>query len=87
MFLLLRAKEVGVSQEEIPLLWAAISLTTTGYGTWTVPSDLDVNSPVTVICIGGGGNGGSGAAATGSDGPSLGSDTPNPGSGGLPATR
>jgi MFS family permease len=33
MFLLLRAKELGVSQEQIPLLWAAISLITTIFGT------------------------------------------------------
>ncbi|WP_114639374.1 MFS transporter [Polynucleobacter necessarius] len=33
MFLLLRAKEAGVPQEEIPLLWAAISLITTLFGT------------------------------------------------------
>jgi len=33
MFLLLRARELGVSQEQIPLLWAAISLITTLFGT------------------------------------------------------
>ena len=33
MFLLLRAREVGVPQEQIPLLWAAISLITTIFGT------------------------------------------------------
>jgi MFS family permease len=33
MFLLLRAREVGVPQEQIPLLWAAISLITTLFGT------------------------------------------------------
>lgn len=33
MFLLLRAKELGVPQEQIPLLWAAISLITTIFGT------------------------------------------------------
>lgn len=33
MFLLLRAKEVGVPQEQIPLLWAAVSLVTTICGT------------------------------------------------------
>ena len=33
MFLLLRAKELGVSQEQIPLLWATISLITTLFGT------------------------------------------------------
>lgn len=33
MFLLLRAKEAGVPQEQIPLLWAAISLITTVFGT------------------------------------------------------
>jgi MFS family permease len=33
MFLLLRAKELGVPQEQIPLLWAAISLVTTIFGT------------------------------------------------------
>ncbi len=33
MFLLLRAKEVGVPQQEIPLLWAAISMITTAFGT------------------------------------------------------
>lgn len=33
MFLLLRARELGVSQEQIPLLWAAISLITTIFGT------------------------------------------------------
>ena len=32
MFLLLRAREVGVSQEHIPLLWAGISLITTIFG-------------------------------------------------------
>lgn len=32
MFLLLRAREVGVPQEQIPLLWAAISLITTLFG-------------------------------------------------------
>ena len=32
MFLLLRAKDVGVPQEQIPLLWAAISLITTVFG-------------------------------------------------------
>ncbi len=33
MFLLLRAQELGVPQEQIPLLWAAISLITTLFGT------------------------------------------------------
>jgi len=33
MFLLLRAREAGVSQEQIPLLWAAVSLITTLFGT------------------------------------------------------
>ena len=33
MFLLLRAREVGVPQEQIPLLWAGISLITTMFGT------------------------------------------------------
>lgn len=33
MFLLLRAREAGVPQEQIPLLWAAISLITTLFGT------------------------------------------------------
>lgn len=33
MFLLLRAKELGVPQEQIPLLWAAISLVTAIFGT------------------------------------------------------
>ncbi|MBU3610822.1 MFS transporter [Polynucleobacter wuianus] len=33
MFLLLRARELGVSQEHIPLLWATISLITTIFGT------------------------------------------------------
>jgi len=33
IFLLLRAREVGVPQEQIPLLWAAISLITTLFGT------------------------------------------------------
>jgi len=33
MFLLLRARELGVPQEQIPLLWAAISLVTTIFGT------------------------------------------------------
>ena len=33
MFLLLRAREVGVPQEQIPLLWAVISLITTVFGT------------------------------------------------------
>ena len=33
MFLLLRAREAGVPQEQIPLLWAAISLITTAFGT------------------------------------------------------
>jgi len=33
MFLLLRARELGVPQEQIPLLWAAISLITTLFGT------------------------------------------------------
>jgi MFS family permease len=33
MFLLLRAKEAGVPQEQIPLLWAAVSLVTTICGT------------------------------------------------------
>jgi MFS family permease len=33
MFLLLRAREVGVPQEHIPLLWAGISLITTLFGT------------------------------------------------------
>ena len=33
MFLLLRAREAGVPQEQIPLLWAAISLITTIFGT------------------------------------------------------
>jgi len=32
MFLLLRAREIGVSQEDIPLLWAGISLITTVFG-------------------------------------------------------
>jgi MFS family permease len=32
MFLLLRARELGVPQEQIPLLWAAISLITTLFG-------------------------------------------------------
>lgn len=32
MFLLLRARELGVPQEQIPLLWAAISLITTVFG-------------------------------------------------------
>lgn len=32
MFLLLRAREVGVPQEQIPLLWAGISLITTIFG-------------------------------------------------------
>ena len=32
MFLLLRARELGVSQEQIPLLWAAVSLVTTLFG-------------------------------------------------------
>ncbi len=33
MFLLLRARELGVPQEKIPLLWASISLITTIFGT------------------------------------------------------
>jgi MFS family permease len=33
MFLLLRAKELGVPQEQIPLLWAGVSLITTLFGT------------------------------------------------------
>lgn len=33
MFLLLRAKEIGVPQEQIPLLWAGISLITTIFAT------------------------------------------------------
>ncbi|WP_215320606.1 MFS transporter [Polynucleobacter sp. UB-Siik-W21] len=33
MFLLLRARELGVPQEQIPLLWATISLITTVFGT------------------------------------------------------
>ncbi|QWD83492.1 MFS transporter [Polynucleobacter sp. MWH-P3-07-1] len=33
MFLLLRAREAGVAQDQIPLLWAAISLITTVFGT------------------------------------------------------
>ena len=33
MFLLLRAREIGVPQEQIPLLWAAVSLITTVFGT------------------------------------------------------
>ncbi|QWD77218.1 MFS transporter [Polynucleobacter sp. MWH-Svant-W18] len=33
MFLLLRARELGVPQEEIPLLWAGISLITAVFGT------------------------------------------------------
>ena len=33
MFLLLRAREAGVPQEQIPLLWAATSLITTAFGT------------------------------------------------------
>jgi len=33
MFLLLRAREIGVPQEQIPLLWAGISLITTLFGT------------------------------------------------------
>ena len=33
MFLLLRAREAGVPQEQIPLLWASISLITTVFGT------------------------------------------------------
>lgn len=33
MFLLLRARDLGVPQEQIPLLWAAISLITTLFGT------------------------------------------------------
>ncbi len=33
MFLLLRARDAGVPQEQIPLLWAAISLITTIFGT------------------------------------------------------
>jgi MFS family permease len=33
MFLLLRAREAGVPQEQIPLLWAGISLITTVFGT------------------------------------------------------
>jgi MFS family permease len=33
MFLLLRARELGVPQEQIPLLWAAVSLITTVFGT------------------------------------------------------
>lgn len=33
MFLLLRARDAGVPQEQIPLLWAAISLITTLFGT------------------------------------------------------
>jgi len=33
MFLLLRAKELGVPQEQVPLLWAGISLITTIFGT------------------------------------------------------
>jgi MFS family permease len=33
MFLLLRAREAGVSLEQIPLLWAGISLITTVFGT------------------------------------------------------
>lgn len=32
MFLLLRAREAGIPQEQIPLLWAAISLITTVFG-------------------------------------------------------
>lgn len=32
MFLLLRARELGVSQEQIPLLWAGVSLITTVFG-------------------------------------------------------
>ena len=42
--------------------------TTTGFGSWTVPSDIDTSIPVTIVCIGGGG---------GSD-----SATPNGASGG-----
>lgn len=33
MFLLLRARELGIPQEQIPLLWAGISLVTTVFGT------------------------------------------------------
>jgi len=33
MFLLLRARELGVPQEQIPLLWAGISLITAVFGT------------------------------------------------------
>ena len=33
MFLLLRAREIGVPQEQIPLLWAGVSLITTVFGT------------------------------------------------------
>lgn len=33
MFLLLRARELGVPQEQVPLLWAVISLITTLFGT------------------------------------------------------
>ena len=33
MFLLLRAREIGVPQEQIPLLWASIALITTLFGT------------------------------------------------------
>jgi MFS family permease len=33
MFLLLRARELGVPQEQIPLLWATVSLITTVFGT------------------------------------------------------
>jgi MFS family permease len=33
MFLLLRARELGVPQEQIPLMWATISLITTVFGT------------------------------------------------------
>jgi MFS family permease len=33
MFLLLRARELGVPQEQVPLLWAGISLITTIFGT------------------------------------------------------
>jgi MFS family permease len=33
MFLLLRARELGLTQEQIPLLWAVISLITTIFGT------------------------------------------------------
>ena len=33
MFLLLRAREIGVPQEHVPLLWAGISLITTIFGT------------------------------------------------------